>query len=88
MLDQYHDDGGFLSTPGAPVPDLLSTATAVFAMHTINLDTTGLLPACPDFVGRLQQPDGGFGGHRFDSTPDCEYTFYALMTLGCLYHEG
>lgn len=87
ILDQYQNDGGFLATPGAPVADLLSTATAVFALHTGGFDLSGLVPACPAFIDRLQQPDGGFRGHALDSAADCEYTFYALMALGCLTDE-
>ena len=84
LLDQFQNDGGFLSTPGAPVPDLLSTATAIYALHTAGLDLDELADECRDFVISLQRPDGGFGGHRADETSDCEYTYYALLTLGCL----
>lgn len=84
LLDQFQGAGGFLSTPGAPVPDLLSTATASYALHVTGLDIDDLSADCRRFVIGLQRPDGGFCGHRFDVTSDCEYTYYALLTLGCL----
>jgi hypothetical protein len=85
LFDQYDcRDGGFRASPGAPAPDLLSTATAVYALHSLNLDLSEISPSCRHFVAGLQRPDGGFGGYRADNTSDTEYTFYALITLGCL----
>ncbi len=88
LLDRFTEDGGCLSTPGAPIPDLLSTATAVLAFHMLGLDTSEIAPACLAFVDSLKQRDGGYSGHRLDATADCEYTFYALMTMGCLWEPG
>jgi hypothetical protein len=84
LLDRYVEEGGFLASPGAPRPDLLSTATAVYALHTLHLDLSQITPSCRAFVAALQRPDGGYGGHRMDDIADSEYTFYALLTLGCL----
>lgn len=80
-----HCEGGFLASPGAPLPDLLSTATALFAFHTqeIALDAPGIT-ACLGFIESLQEPSGGFCGQWTDDTADTEYTFYALLSLGCL----
>lgn len=88
LMDQFCEEGGCLATPGAPVPDVLSTATALFAFQSLGVDTSGIAPACLAFVDSLQQPGGGYGGHRLDTTADCEYTFYALMTMGCLWETG
>jgi hypothetical protein len=78
--------GGFRASTGAPVPDLLSTATALYALRG-----SGAKPAHPrahfDFVESLWDEGGGFRGHAADPAPDCEYTFYALLALGCL-HDG
>ena len=87
LLDQYATDGGFLATPGAPIPDLLSTATSVFALHSLGLDTSELASSCLAFVSSLQHQDGGYRGYSLDSMSDCEYTFYALMAMGCLTAE-
>lgn len=85
LMAQCHCEGGFLASPGAPLPDLLSTATALYAMHVqrVKLDPTRL-SACLGFVESLQEPSGGFCGQWTDDTADTEYTFYALLSLGCL----
>ena len=75
--------GGYRASPGTPGPDLLSTATALYA-----LQVAGANPASEaatrhlDFVEALWDKSGGFCGHAADPLPDCEYTFYALLTLG------
>lgn len=80
-----HREGGFLANPRAPVPDLLSTATALYALERLGqpLDE-GRRRACLHFVETVMDESGGFRGHWMDNTPDCEYTFYALLALGCL----
>jgi hypothetical protein len=88
LLDQFTTEGGCLATPGAPVPDLLSTATAVFAFQTLGVDTSEIAASCLAFVDSLRQADGGYSGHRLDQTADCEYTYYALMAMGCLWEPG
>lgn len=85
LMARYHCEGGFLASPGAPLPDLLSTATALYAFHVTG---TTLDPArvatCLGFIESLQEPSGGFCGQWTDDTADTEYTFYALLSLGCL----
>ena len=85
LLAQIHSDGGWLAVPGAPIPDLLSTATALHALAC--LDRT--LPdaareKCLDFVDTLWSAEGGFHGHWADDALDAEYTFYGLLALGHL----
>jgi hypothetical protein len=84
LLAQAHERGGFRATPAAPAPDLLSTATALFALKAMRTDLRGLTEATADYVALLWDYSGGFVGHVFDSNPDCEYTFYALLALGSL----
>lgn len=84
MLDQWHPAGGFLSSPDAPIPDLLSTATALFAAELLTLDLTEIIRPCRAYILALQRPDGGFAGVAGETDSDCEYTFYALLALGCL----
>lgn len=81
---QAHEVGGFLAGPAAPLPDLVSTATALFALAREGVDLDPLRQSCVDFVESLWQEDGGFCGQWLDETPDCEYTFYGLLSLGCL----
>lgn len=78
--------GGFLATPRTPAPDLLSTATALYALRAANLRPARAQPH-RDFVESLWDDNAGFRGHPSDPLPDCEYTFYALLALGCL-QEG
>jgi len=85
LLAQVHPQGGFLAMPKAPMPDLLSTATALHALACLDVP----LPAsirenCLDFLDTLWSADGGFHGHWADDHLDAEYTFYGLLALGHL----
>jgi prenyltransferase beta subunit len=85
LLAQMHPDGGFLAAPGAPLPDLLSTATTLHALACLQCE----LPAaarerCLDFIDTLWSAEGGFHGHWADDDLDAEYTFYGLLALGHL----
>ncbi len=84
LLARHHLKGGFLANPSAPVPDLLSTASALFALDAMNVDLAPVREACIEFVESLWHDSGGFCGNLLDDVPDCEYTFYALLALGCL----
>ena len=78
--------GGFLASARAPGPDLLSTATALYALRASDLHPARVEPHL-DFVESLWDDNGGFRGHPTDPLTDCEYAFYALLALGSL-HEG
>lgn len=71
--------GGFLSNSGATVPDMLSTAAALFA-----LKCSGISPSYSpmDFIEAHWQQDGGFCDNLIDATSDIEYLFYGLLSLG------
>jgi len=84
LLDRCHPRGGFFASPTAPVPDLLSTATALHALSTLHLPLGGLREPCLDFVDSLWTNRGGFFGTWADDDADCEYTYYALLALGHL----
>jgi hypothetical protein len=84
LLQRQCRKGGFAAAPLVLWPDLLSTATA---LHALNLSGWfGRVPvdACIAFVTELWDESGGFCGHIFDRKADCEYTFYALLSLGTL----
>jgi len=84
-LCALHDRrGGFRAGPGARVPDLVSTATALFALRAAGADLKPLRAACLSFVETLWHDEGGFSGNWLDDTPDCEHTFHALLSFGCL----
>ena len=88
ILAQEHPLGGFLAAPGAPMPDLLSTATALHALACLDRRLNSEVhEASLDFIDTLWSARGGFHGQLADEafwTP--EYTFYGLLALGHL-HE-
>jgi hypothetical protein len=85
LLTQVHPQGGFLAVPGAPMPDLLSTATAIHALAAIERRLpSGVHERCLDFIDTLWSAQGGFHGHWADDHLDAEYTYYALLALGHL----
>jgi prenyltransferase beta subunit len=88
LLDRCHASGGFFASPRAPVPDLLSTATALHALSLLQVPVSGLLEPCLDFVDSLWTSRGGFYGSWADETLDCEYTYYGLLALGHLTVAG
>ncbi len=84
LLDRCHARGGFFASSSAPVPDLLSTATALHALSALHVPLAGLRDPCLDFVDSLWTNRGGFFGTWTDDTVDCEYTYYGLLALGHL----
>ena len=66
-----------------PVPDLLSTATALHALAGMEVSFEPIKERCLDFVDTLWTGKG-FCGHWADDVVDTEYTFYALLALGHL----
>ena len=84
LLQRCHAGGGFFAAPRAPMPDLLSTATALHALSALHADIDHLRESCLDFVDTLWTSTGGFYGGWADDTLDCEYTYYGLLALGHL----
>jgi hypothetical protein len=85
ILAQAHPSGGFVAVPGAPIPDLLSTATALHALACLGRRLPSELhERCLDLVDTLWNAEGGFHGHWADDHLDAEYTFYGLLALGHL----
>jgi prenyltransferase beta subunit len=85
LLAQAHPDGGFLAMPGAPMPDLLSTATTLHALACLQVPVPERTrERCLDFIDTLWDAEGGFHGHWADDHLDAEYTFYGLLALGHL----
>ena len=80
MLSQ-DESGGFCTCASASIPDLLSTATALFILKcygvTPRFDAT-------DFINAHWLSSGGFGATLMDETGDVEYTFYGLLALGAI----
>lgn len=84
LLRHAHPQGGFVAGPGIPVPDLLSTATAIHALVSMHASIDPVKEACLDFIDSLWNGRGGFHGHWADDEIDCEYTYYGLLALGHL----
>lgn len=84
LLARCHPEGGFLASPDAPMPDLLSTATALHALAGLQVSFAHAKESCLDFIDTLWTNEGGFHGHWGDDMLDCEYTFYGLLALGHL----
>jgi len=84
-MAQQHPNCGFLAVPGAPLPDLLSTATALHALACLERRIPSTVhERCLDFIDTLWSADGGFHGHWADDHLDAEYTYYGLLALGHL----
>jgi hypothetical protein len=83
LLAQHGPAGGFRAIPMAPEPDLLSTAVALQALRKLGTDVSAIARPCLGFVNSLYSA-GRFGGYANDPSPDAEYTFYGLLSLGCL----
>ena len=84
LLAQAHPLGGFRASPLAPLPDLLSTATALHAISALGLSLAPVREPCLDFIDSLWSNKGGFHGSWHDDILDVEYTFYGLLALGLL----
>jgi len=84
LLSRASPQGGFFAMPAAPMPDLLSTATALHALGGLHVDLEPIREPCLDFLDSLWSSQGGFYGNWSDDHLDCEYTYYALLSLGHL----
>lgn len=80
-------DGGFLAGPRAPIPDLLSTATALHSLSSLGPLPASLRESSLAFVDGLWTRRGSFFAHWAETRLDCEYTFYGLLAIGHLTDE-
>jgi prenyltransferase beta subunit len=81
------DTGGFMPTDQVAVPDLLSTAAALFALTSSGASQKGIEASCSKFVESLWCDSGGFAGRVDDEAADAESTFYALLSIGSIVHS-
>jgi len=84
LLSCRSNEGGFLLSPNAPMPDLLSTATSLYTLKKIGYPVDDFKNSTVNFIENLWKENGGFCGDLLEETADCEYTFYGLLSLGCL----
>lgn len=85
LRHRYCGLGGFTAGPLTPVPDLLSTACALYALSLYGDHCQDIADSCLDFIDTLWSSKGSFYGHWEEETLDCEYTYYGLLALGALY---
>lgn len=83
LLARVSAQGGFLALPDAPLPDLLSTATALHALASLEVSLDPIREPCLDFLDTLWT-GRAFTAHWAEDETDCEYLFYALLALGHL----
>lgn len=84
ICERAHPQGGFCAVRGAPLPDLLSTATALHALSAAHVDLAPYKESCLDFIDSLWTNQGSFHGTWEDELLDVEYTYYGLLALGHL----
>ena len=84
LLSCLGPQGGFCVMPKVTAADLLSTATALHALSVVGTSLVDIRQRCLDFINGLWDDRGGFCGSSADKTPDCEYTYYALLAMGHL----
>ena len=83
-MKQACPDGGFRAGEDTPIPDLLSTATALHALAGMQASFEHLKEPTLDFLDTLWTSRGAFYGNWTDEVADCEYTYYGLLALGHL----
>lgn len=81
LRDTQEETGGFKATKASPVPDLLSTATALFILKNY-----GIRPrhSAADFIEAHGLDSGGFAATLWENDGDVEYLFYGLLALGAI----
>jgi len=84
LLGRFVASGGFLPSSQADAPNLVSTASALFALVEMNSKLDGIQPPCFKYIESLWRSSGGFAGDVTDESEDVEYTFYAILAMGCL----
>ncbi|MBQ0046677.1 MAG: hypothetical protein KBT33_04080 [Prevotellaceae bacterium] len=78
LKDRQDETGGFYASEMAPVPDLLTTAVALFTLRLIGEKAK----SARDFIDAHWMENGGFAPTIFDEYSDVEYVFYGLLALG------
>ena len=80
-LKQRQDTtGGFYASDVAPIPDLLSTAVALFTLRLIGTRAGD----ASDFIKAHWLDNGGFAPTLYDNYSDVEYVFYGLLAIGAI----
>lgn len=82
LHEKQADCGGFYAVDEALMPDLLSTATALFVLGCYHYKPN---EATADFIeAHWNEQSGGFSATLLEDSSDIEYTFYGILALGML----
>lgn len=84
VRNQFCSNGGFKADPNSELPDMLSTAVALFALKICDSDIDDLKPRSQQFVEDHWLENGSFSATLLDEIGDCEYCYYGLLALGAL----
>jgi hypothetical protein len=79
LYDWQDPSGGFCTNAQAPLPDILSTAIALFVLQCYDVKPR-VAPA--SFIEAHWLESGGFAPTLAEENSDIEYTFYGLLALG------
>ncbi|MBT3378913.1 MAG: hypothetical protein HN742_18435 [Lentisphaerae bacterium] len=84
LLSRRDEQGAFRAASRAPFADLLSTATALYALRRTGGETLADAGQLIDFIEGLWDESGGFVAMESAEAADLEYTFYGLLGIGGL----
>ncbi|MFC1746128.1 prenyltransferase/squalene oxidase repeat-containing protein [Candidatus Riflebacteria bacterium] len=84
VAEHYARNGGFKSLPESELPDLLSTAIALFSLSVCGYDMQQFKSSSQQFIIDHWLDSGEFTATLLDDRGDCEYTYYGLLALGAL----
>lgn len=84
----YSVSGGFCVSPERQIPDILSTAVALFILAVCGESMEPYRERSLKFIDGHWDECGGFRATVTDDICDCEYTYYGLLALGSLYGDG
>lgn len=80
LQKRQNETGGFYASEQAPIPDLLSTAVALFTLRLLEINVKDATP----FIQAHGLDNGGFAPTLYDDYSDVEYVFYGLLALGSI----
>ena len=80
LQKRQDETGGFYASEQAPIPDLLSTAVALFTLRLLEINVKDVAP----FIQAHGLDNGGFAPTLYDDYSDVEYVFYGLLALGSI----
>jgi hypothetical protein len=80
LQERQDETGGFYASEQAPIPDLLSTAVALFTLRLLEINVRD----ATQFIQAHWLDNGGFAPTLYDDYSDVEYVFYGLLALGSI----